>query len=49
MNTQLKKLACIGAKCAFSVEGEIAVLDADTEFPLLESFHLSDRLNCSCM
>ena len=49
VNTLLKKkkLACIGAKHALSEEDEIAILDADTKFPLLESFHVGDRLNGS--
>lgn len=36
MNVLLQKKSwpCIGAKCAFSEEDEITMLDADTKYPL---------------
>lgn len=42
-----KQLACVETKLAFSEEDEIAVLDADTKFLLMESFHLGNGLNYS--
>ena len=42
-------MAWIGESCAFSEENEIAVLDGERKSPLVESFRLGGRLNCSHM